>query len=33
MEIYWGSMYVGTIEANEYTVKELQDAGFIVVIK
>ena len=33
MKIYWKDMYIATIEANEYTVKELQDAGFTIVIK
>lgn len=33
MRIYWKGDYIGTIEANEYTVKELQDAGFTVVIE
>jgi hypothetical protein len=33
MAIYWKGDYIGTIEANAYTVKELQDAGFTVVIK
>lgn len=33
MVVYLNGEYIGTIEANEYTVKELQDAGFTVVIK
>lgn len=33
MAIYWKGSYIGTIEANDYTVKELQDAGFTVIIK
>lgn len=33
MQIYFKGMYVGEIEANEYTVKELESAGFTVVIK
>lgn len=33
MKIYWKGDFIGIIEANEYTVKELQDAGFTVVIE
>ena len=33
MKIYYNGMYLGTISANEYTVKELQMAGFTVIIK
>ena len=33
MALYYNGMYLGTIEANEYTVKELESAGFTVVIK
>lgn len=33
MKLYWKGMYLGTVEANEYTVKELQDAGFTVIFK
>jgi hypothetical protein len=33
MALYYKGMYLGKIEANEYTIKELQDAGFTVVIK
>ncbi len=33
MELYFNGMYVGTIEANEYTVHELESAGFTVIIK
>lgn len=32
MKIFYGGMYIGTIEANEYTVRELESAGFTVVI-
>lgn len=33
MKIYYKSLYVGTVEANEYTVHELESAGFTVIIK
>ena len=33
MKIYWNGNFIGVIEANAYTVKELQDAGFTVVIE
>ena len=33
MKIYWKGMYVGTINANEYTVRELENIGFTVVIE
>lgn len=33
MKIYWQNMYIGTIEANAYTVRELENIGFTVVIK
>lgn len=33
MKIYWGTFFVGRIEANEYTVRELEAAGFRVVIE
>ena len=33
MVLYFNGMYIGTIEANEYTVRELESAGFTVVIK
>ncbi len=33
MIIMFNGMYVGTIEANEYTVHELESAGFTVIIK
>ena len=33
MRIYWGNMYIGKIQANEYTVRELESAGFTVVIE
>lgn len=32
MKLYYNGLYVGTIEANEYTVKELESAGFTVII-
>lgn len=33
MKIYWKDMFIGTIQANEYTVRELESAGFTVVIE
>lgn len=33
MLLFYNGMYFGTIEANEYTVKELEAAGFTVIIK
>ena len=33
MKIYYKNLYVGMVEANEYTVKELQLAGFTVIIE
>ncbi len=33
MELYYNGMYIGEIEANEYTVRELESAGFTVIIK
>lgn len=33
MELYYKGMYLGEIEPNEYTVRELEDAGFTVIIK
>lgn len=33
MELYYNGMYLGEIEPNEYTVRELEDAGFTVIIK
>lgn len=33
MALYYKGMYLGKIEPNEYTIKELQDAGFTVIIK
>ena len=33
MIVMINGMYVGTVEANEYTVHELESAGFTVIIK
>lgn len=33
MVLYFNGMYVGTIDANEYTVRELESAGFTVLMK
>lgn len=33
MKLYYKGMYLGEIEPNEYTVRELEDAGFTVIIK
>lgn len=33
MALYYKGMYLGDIEPNEYTVRELEDAGFTVIVK
>ena len=33
MSLYYNGMYLGKIEPNEYTVKELQAAGFTVIVE
>lgn len=33
MILYYNGMYVGEIEPNEYTVRELENAGFTVKVK
>ena len=33
MSLYYKGMYLGDIEPNEYTVRELEDAGFTVIVK
>jgi hypothetical protein len=33
MKLYFKGMYLGKISANEYTVRELESAGFTVVIE
>lgn len=33
MKLYYRGLYVGDVEPNEYTVHELEAAGFTVVIK
>lgn len=33
MSLYYNGMYLGKIEPNEYTVRELQAAGFVVIVE
>ena len=33
MKIYYGTYFIGIVEANEYTVRELEAAGFTVIIE
>lgn len=33
MSLYYNGMYLGKIEPNKYTVRELQAAGFTVVVE